>query len=250
MQEEAAQIMSIVTKALLTITTEGWVGCAGSRSESSSSIPSDSPSTSVTVSSMVACFAFIVSILHLEFKEAICSWYPLIFWASSWGNIFSSLMPMQPGEATGPAALELPRPSGAVPSRRSPRHGSAAALLTSRMSPARGPGGALRHRTAQGSRGSGCAGQGWMDGQTDRQTAHVRIPPEPEPTSVSCTLQQRGESLPLPALFPPAPHLLPFIRGWWSSPHSACQGNEVMGWPQLQKMPHSALSRKNESSKQ
>lgn len=92
MQKQAAEINSNKTKAFLTITTEGWAGCAGSRSESSSSIPSESPSTSVTVSSMVACFAFIVSILHFEFKEAICSWYPLIFWASSWGNIFFSLM--------------------------------------------------------------------------------------------------------------------------------------------------------------
>lgn len=57
------------------MTTEGCAGgFLGSASASSSSRPSESPSTSVTVRSMVACLAFIVSILHLELSEAICSW--------------------------------------------------------------------------------------------------------------------------------------------------------------------------------
>lgn len=82
----------------LTMTTEGWAGCClvavaavatalGSSSSLSSSMPSERPSTSLTVSSMVACLAFTVSILHLEWSEAICSWQPRIFWASSCQNI-------------------------------------------------------------------------------------------------------------------------------------------------------------------
>lgn len=106
MQRQIARINSTETNSFLTITTEGCAGCAGRRSESSSSIPSESPSTSVTVRSIVACFAFIVSILHFEFKEAICSWYPLIFCASSWGNILS-LMQKQPTQTTGLAAFQL-----------------------------------------------------------------------------------------------------------------------------------------------
>lgn len=201
MQEEGAQLMSAVTKALLTITTEGWVGCAGSRSESSSSIPSDSPSTSVTVRSMVACFAFIVSILHLEFKAAICSWYPLIFWASSWGNIFIPLLLMQPAKATEPAAFQLPRRSEAVPSHGSQWHGSAAALLTRRMSPAQGPrsgggrAGLRAHRAAQGrtdGRTEGCTDGGMHASRSHpaRTWAHL------------CTLQRLSLFLPY---FPPPP---------------------------------------------
>lgn len=44
------------------------------------------PSISLTVSSMVACLAFTASILHFEFSDAICSWYPFIFSASSFTN--------------------------------------------------------------------------------------------------------------------------------------------------------------------
>lgn len=106
MQRQVDRINSTETNSFLTITTEGCAGCAGRRSESSSSTPSESPSTSVTVRSIVACFAFIVSILHFEFKEAICSWYPLIFCASSWGNILF-LMKKQPIQ-TGLAAFQLP----------------------------------------------------------------------------------------------------------------------------------------------
>lgn len=58
----------------LTMTTEGWAEGAGRSSPARSSAPGASPSTSVTVSSMVACLAFIVSILHLELSEAISSW--------------------------------------------------------------------------------------------------------------------------------------------------------------------------------
>lgn len=50
---------------------------------SSSCASSVRPLASLTVRSMVACLALTVSILHLEFKDAICSWYPLIFWARS-----------------------------------------------------------------------------------------------------------------------------------------------------------------------
>lgn len=52
-------------------------------SPSSSSRLSVKPSASLTDRSVVACLAFTVSILHLEFRDAICSWQPLIFWASS-----------------------------------------------------------------------------------------------------------------------------------------------------------------------
>lgn len=88
---------------LLTMTTEGCAGSClepafvvalvltatglDSSSSLSSSMPSESPSTSLTVSSIVACLAFTVSILHLEWSDAICSWYPRIFWASSCQNI-------------------------------------------------------------------------------------------------------------------------------------------------------------------